>query len=144
MPMIKIIKYLLSFLRNIFISNEKVNKNSNIYHSQFTTLDMLSNQYDFENQTTHIISKSPTLFNEENKSKLDAMRLKKHFTLQTNLLLKPNETQFVGAFSVSTELKTIKKSPFSCNFNLIYRYSIFKYSFFKRRIFISKICYIGI
>ena len=52
----------------------------------------------------------------EQKSKWEAMRLKKHFTVQTNLLLKPNKTTYVGAFNVSTELRTIKRSPISCKF----------------------------
>jgi hypothetical protein len=51
----------------------------------------------------------------EQKSRWEAMRLKKHFTVQTSLLLKENKPTYVGAFSVSTELRTVKKSPLSCN-----------------------------
>jgi len=50
---------------------------------------------------------------EYNQSKWKAMRLKKHFTVQTNLMLKENETAYVGSFAVSSELRTIKKSPLS-------------------------------
>lgn len=46
-------------------------------------------------------------------SKWRSMRLKKHFTVQTSLLLKENEPAYVGAFAVSSELRTVKKSPLS-------------------------------
>ena len=48
------------------------------------------------------------------KSHIEAMRIKKHFTTQTSLMLRNNETSFVGAFAVSQELRTTKKSPLSC------------------------------
>jgi hypothetical protein len=50
----------------------------------------------------------------DERSKWEAMRLKKHFTVQSSLMLKENETTYVGAFAVATELRTIKKSPLSC------------------------------
>lgn len=50
---------------------------------------------------------------DDQKSRWEAMRLKKHFTVQTSMLLKPNETSYVGAFAVSTELRTVKRSPVS-------------------------------
>ncbi len=64
------------------------------------------------------ISMSPTLntsdlFTFRGKSKWEAMRLNKHFTIQTTLLLKPNTPTYVGAFSVAQELRTTKRSPFS-------------------------------
>ncbi|KAG2379079.1 hypothetical protein C9374_007717 [Naegleria lovaniensis] len=47
-------------------------------------------------------------------SKYEAMRIKKHFTTSTNLLIRElNTPHFVGSFSNSTELKTIRKSPLS-------------------------------
>ncbi|EFC47175.1 predicted protein [Naegleria gruberi] len=49
-----------------------------------------------------------------NSSKYEAMRIKKHFTTSTNLLIKEfDKPHFVGSFSNSTELKTIRKSPLS-------------------------------
>jgi hypothetical protein len=50
----------------------------------------------------------------DERSKWEAMRLKKHFTVQSSLMLKENETTYVGAFAVATELRTVKKSPLSC------------------------------
>eukprot|EP00761_Pharyngomonas_kirbyi_P012873 gb/GECH01012900.1/.p1 GENE.gb/GECH01012900.1/~~gb/GECH01012900.1/.p1 ORF type:complete len:223 (+),score=29.04 gb/GECH01012900.1/:1-669(+) len=47
------------------------------------------------------------------RSRWDAMRLKKHFAVQTTVMLKENEPSFAGAFAASTELRTVKKSPFS-------------------------------
>jgi hypothetical protein len=142
----KIIEYIINLLK-IFKNNPKNNyKYKKTY--ELTTLELLSKRYNEEKneKTMKIIENEKTNnINQqyENNSRWESMRLKKHFTVQTNLLLKPNETQFVGAFSVSTELKTIKKSPFACNFIIKERYTFsFKY-FYKRRIHVGKICNFG-
>lgn len=75
-------------------------------------LESLSNQFHLQNEPSSSLEMVPS--NDETKSRWEAMRLKKHFTIQTNILLKPNEPTYVGAFSASTELKTVKKSPFAC------------------------------
>ncbi|KAL9657370.1 hypothetical protein ABK040_014359 [Willaertia magna] len=64
---------------------------------EFTELEMLANT-----------------FIETNPTKYEAMRIKKHFTTSTNLLIKEyDKPYFIGSFSNSTELRNIKKSPFS-------------------------------
>jgi hypothetical protein len=102
-----------------------------------TSLDMLANQFcedslklnkcssSNNNSNSSIIQLSPVmmspqnafddeeLYDEDSQSKWKAMRLKKHFTVQTSLLLKEGETSYVGAFATSSELRTIKKSPLS-------------------------------
>lgn len=77
-----------------------------------TKLESLANEFSLQNESSSCVEMVPS--NNEMKSRWEAMRLKKHFTIQTNLLLKPNEPTYVGAFSASTELKTVKKSPFAC------------------------------
>jgi hypothetical protein len=104
-----------------------------------TSLEMLANQYQHtdderaeiatviaptivdQNETKKPLLEMSTTLGEppyyDERSKWEAMRLKKHFTVQSNLMLKENETTYLGAFAVATELRTVKKSPLSCTFN---------------------------
>jgi len=45
------------------------------------------------------------------KSSIQAIRLRKHFTCQTQLMVQPNEPTYVGAFAMSTDIRTVRQSP---------------------------------
>ena len=72
-------------------NEEKKTKNINF---EFTELEYISNQY--SNQNNNINDHNKKQLNmipvsDELKSRWESMRLKKHFTFQTNVLLKPNQ-----------------------------------------------------
>lgn len=54
------------------------------------------------------------------KSSIQAIRLRKHFTCQTQLLVQPNEPTYVGAFAMSTDIRKIRTSPLKAIFNFLW------------------------
>ncbi len=119
-----------------FYNNHKSNstKPTQTTSSTISSLQMLANQFKDNNSAPSSIATviSPVIVENtdvkpliemsatlgepyyDERSKWEAMRLKKHFTVQSSLMLKENETTYVGAFAVATELRTVKKSPLSC------------------------------
>lgn len=133
-------RIMFPFLSNSVAKRDKKNEEQKqTVTKSLTTLEMLANQYQHkdderaeivtvippENQVDNF-SKQPQLematttgeppYYDE-RSKWEAMRLKKHFTVQSSLMLKEDETTYLGAFAVATELRTVKKSPLSCTIN---------------------------
>lgn len=48
-------------------------------------------------------------------SRVESMRIKKNFTLQTSLMLREEDTTaYVGSFALGTELRRVHRSPLSC------------------------------
>eukprot|EP01080_Neovahlkampfia_damariscottae_P003923 gene3923-7134_t len=112
---LKIIRYILKIFNNLVFPQQKQTETQEnetiIQRFEFSELEYLSNQYSNRNENKSQLKMIPV--SDELKSRWESMRLKKHFTFQTNVLLKPNQPTYVGAFSSSTELQTVKRSPFS-------------------------------
>lgn len=84
-------------------------------HQLLTTfLIPMSNNVEFHKCDASSSYLLPSSLSPSSSSKYQAMRIKKHFTASTNLLIRElNTPHFVGSFANSTELKAIRKSPLS-------------------------------
>ncbi|KAL0489463.1 mannose-1-phosphate guanyltransferase beta [Acrasis kona] len=163
----RILRILVPFRRAKDDGVEKCKEDASQIYT-VTSLDMLANQHQeaasdvnhaisvivnplpIENKDTkhQMVSMSTTAGDMpyyDERSKWEAMRLKKHFTVQSSLMLKENETTYVGAFAVSTELRTVKKSPLSCT--NIAEFSVFTIcttTVVTDRVYACKECYISV
>ncbi|KAF0852335.1 Type II secretion system (T2SS) D-like protein (GspD) [Andalucia godoyi] len=45
------------------------------------------------------------------RSRWQGMRIKKHFVTQTAVRVRPSDSQFLGSFALSTELRTVQSGP---------------------------------